>query len=93
MLSISPPTHYIALSSKYFSQATDNHVCVGQDMHVDEVSDRLVNNHGEIIAIRKGSNPANIRGFKERVAGEFAEQSEVSFTSFTPPFQVVKIRR
>ena len=42
-------------------------------MHVDKISDRFVNNHGEIIAIRKGSNPAKIRGFQERVAGEFTE--------------------
>ena len=73
MLFISPPAHYIAFSCKYFSQTTDNHVCVGQDMHVDKISDRFVNNYGEIIAIRKGSNPAKIGSFQERVAGEFAE--------------------
>ena len=73
MLFISPPAHHIALSSEYFSQATDDYVCVGQDMYVDKISDRFVNYHGEIVAIGKGSNPAKIRGSQKRVAGEFAE--------------------
>ena len=42
-------------------------------MHVDKISDRLINNHGEAIAIRKASNPEKIGALQKRVAGELAE--------------------
>lgn len=60
-------------------------------MHIDKITDGLIHNHGEIIAIRKGSDPAKIRGLQKRVARKFAEKSKVLFTSLTPPFQVVKV--
>lgn len=62
-------------------------------MHIDKITDGLIDNHGEIIAIRNGSDSAKIRGLQKRIAREFAEKSKVSFTSLTPPFQVVKVCR
>lgn len=62
-------------------------------MHIDKITDGLIDNHGEIVAIRKESDPVKIRGLQKRVAREFAEKSKVLLTSLTPPFQVVKVCR
>ena len=62
-------------------------------MHVDKISDSLVDNHSEIIAIRKRPNAAKIGSLQKRVARKFAEKCKVFFTSFTPPFQVIEVCR
>lgn len=69
-----PAAHHIAIAAKYLCETADHNIGVRQDMHIEEIADRLVHNDGEHVLVGELSDSREVRGLKERITGEFAKE-------------------
>jgi hypothetical protein len=68
-----PPAHDITISTEYFSKTAHDDIGTVEDMDIDKIPDRLVDDDCKFIFIGELTNSFQIGCYKEGIRWKFAE--------------------